>query len=94
MNYNVMAILVVILLMMNTIEEEKNDPTDPARGSHEHGSGSRKEATKENGVSQGVATLHERQRVHTTNAPPTGTRSYHFEWRSCKKWKCTNSQKI
>ena len=38
----------------------------------EHGSGSRKEATKENGVSQGVATLHERQPVHMTNAPPTG----------------------
>ena len=38
----------------------------------EHGSGSRKEAAKENGVSQGVATLHERQRVHMTNAAPTG----------------------
>ena len=32
MNYNMMAILLVILLMMNTIEEEKHDPTDPARG--------------------------------------------------------------
>ena len=31
MNYNVMAVLLAILLMMNTIEEEKNDPTDPAR---------------------------------------------------------------
>ena len=38
----------------------------------EHGSGSRKEAAKENGVSQGVATLRERQRVHMTNAAPTG----------------------
>ena len=38
----------------------------------EHASGSRKEAVKENGVSQGVATFHERQCVHMTNAPPTG----------------------
>ena len=44
----------------------------PSKRKSEHGSGSRKEAAKENGVSQGVATLHERQRVHMTNAPPTG----------------------
>ena len=39
----------------------------------EHGSESRKETAKENGTSQGVATLHERQRVHMTNATPTGS---------------------
>ena len=47
-----------------------------SRRKSEHGSGSRKEAPKENGVSQGLATLHERQRVHTTTTlptvPPTG----------------------
>ena len=37
----------------------------------EHGSGSRKDDLKENGVSQGVAILHERQEVDTTTAPTT-----------------------
>ena len=36
--------------LVNTIEKEKNDPADPARG---HGSKSRKEAPKENDISQG-----------------------------------------
>ena len=35
MNYNAMATLLVILLIMNTIEDEKNDPTDPARGNQD-----------------------------------------------------------
>ena len=44
-----------------------------SKSKSEHGSRSRKEAPKENRVSQGVVALHERQRVHTTNAPPTGS---------------------
>ena len=46
MNYNVIAIFLVILLMMNTIVEEKNDPKDPARANQEHGSRSRKKARR------------------------------------------------
>ena len=38
----------------------------------EHGSGNRKEALKENGVSLGMATLNERQRVHKTTAAQLG----------------------
>ena len=50
---------------LNTIEEEKNDPADPARG---HGfDRSRKEAQKENDISQWVTTVHKRQRVQTHN---------------------------
>ena len=43
----------------------ENNPVDPARGNQNRA------LEAENGVSQGVATLHERQRVHTTTTPPT-----------------------
>ena len=42
------------------------------RKKSEHSSGNRKEAPKENGVSQEMATLHKRQRVQKTTVAPTG----------------------